>query len=76
MLYSVPYQHYTNSIEQWFSVLKSNLRKEKDIGLTKIKDNIYKIPKSVYKNIFKGSYNRKKIFIPKKSRLKKLKIYK
>tara|TARA_B110000858_G_C17523846_1_gene346039 strand:+ start:285 stop:500 length:216 start_codon:yes stop_codon:yes gene_type:complete len=29
LLYSVPYQHYTNAIEQYFSVFKSKLRKKK-----------------------------------------------
>ena len=27
LLYSVPYQHYTNAIENYFSVLKSKLKK-------------------------------------------------
>ena len=56
LLYSIPYQHFTNSIEQYFSILKSKLRKTHDIGLNKIKENVKKlikeIPKSTYKNIF------------------------
>ncbi len=28
ILYAVPYQHFTNSIENYFSVLKSRLQKE------------------------------------------------
>ena len=30
LIYSVPYQHYTNSIEMFFSLLKSKLHKNKD----------------------------------------------
>ena len=30
LIYSVPYQHYTNSIEMFFSLLKSKLQKNKD----------------------------------------------
>ena len=60
LLYSIPYQHYTNSIEQFFSVLKSKLRKTHDLGLIKLKLNVKKIikniPKSIFKNIMEGSY--------------------
>ena len=74
LLYSVPYQHFTNVIENFFSVLKSKLRKEKDVGLVKLKNNIRKIinsiPEETYKNLFKGSYNKSKKYIPKKSRKK------
>ena len=80
LLYSVPYQHFTNVIEGYFSVLKSKLRKQKDIGLDKLKQNIRKlikeIPKTTYKKLFQGSYNRSKKYTPKKSRAKTLKIYK
>ena len=30
LLYSVPYQHYTNAIEGYFNVLKSRLQKKRD----------------------------------------------
>ena len=80
LLYSVPYQHFTNVIENFFSVLKSKLRKEKDVGLVKLKNNIRKIinsiPEETYKNLFKGSYNKSEKYIPKKSRKKTLKNYK
>ena len=33
ILYSVPYQHFTNAIENWFSVLKSRLQKKRRINL-------------------------------------------
>lgn len=55
LLYAVPYQHFTNVIEGYFSVLKSKLRKQKYIGLEKLKGNIKKIisdiPKTTYKNL-------------------------
>ena len=44
ILYAVPYQHFTNSIENYFSMLKSRLYKESEEGegLThqKLKANI------------------------------------
>ena len=80
VLYSVPYQHFTNTIENWFSILKSKLRKQKDIGLEKLKRNIRKIIKDIltitYKKLFKGSYNRTKKYKSPKSRAKLLTIYK
>ena len=30
LLYTVPYQHYTNAIEWYFNVLKTRLQKKKD----------------------------------------------
>jgi hypothetical protein len=64
ILYSVPYQHYTNAIEQYFSILKNRLKKQKGIGLLMLKNNIKEITKTIqkniYKNIFKGSYEREK----------------
>jgi hypothetical protein len=60
--------------------LKSKLRKQNDIGLEKLKQNIRKlikeIPKTTYKKLFQGSYNRTKKYKPKKTRAKTLKIYK
>ena len=80
LLYSVPYQHFTNVIEGYFSVLKSKLRKQNDVGLEKLQQNIRKlikeIPETTYKKLFQGSYNRSKKYTPKKSRAKTLKIYK
>ena len=64
LLYSVPYQHFTNVIEGYFSVFKSKLRKQNDVGLEKLQQNIRKlikeIPKTIYKKLFQGSYNRTK----------------
>ena len=81
LLYSVPYQHYTNAIENFFSVLKSKLKKEHMKDYNDLKKHIKKvltiIPKSTYKNIFKGSYDRKGKYISKKkSRKRSLKNYK
>lgn len=38
LLYSIPYQHFTNSIENFFSMLKSRLQK-----LEGLKKNIMKV---------------------------------
>ena len=79
LLYSIPYQHFTNSIENWFSVLKSRLRKIHDIGLNNLKKNIKKliknIPKSTYKNILNGSYGKERKYKKGKTREKPLKNY-
>ncbi len=80
LLYSIPYQHFTNAIENYFSVLKSRLRKMEGLKYTEIKGNIVNaikdISKEIFENIFKGSYNRKEIFVKKpSSRKKKVKNY-
>jgi len=57
ILYAVPYQHFTNSIENYFSMLKSRLQKLDGLTHIKLKENITKviseIPTEKYKNIFK-----------------------
>ena len=66
LLYSVPYQHFTNSIENYFSMMKSRLYKLD--GLTH---------KELKENIIKGTYNRTEKYIKKPSnRRKTLKNYK
>ena len=65
LLYSVPYQHYTNAIENFFSVLKSYLKRREINNLTELLraiDSILKedIPTAHYRNIFRGAYRRKK----------------
>ena len=59
ILYAVLYQHFTNSIENYFSMLKSRLQKLDRLTHIKLKENITKviseIPKEKYKNIFKGA---------------------
>ena len=71
LLYSVVYQHFTNAIENFFSVLKSKLRKTKGIGyntlLLNVKECLNKIPEKTFTNLFNGSYNRKIKFTKKKS---------
>ena len=74
------YQHYTNCIENYFSILKNYLCKIKDIGYKKLNRNIEniikQIPLNIYENIFKGSYERNKKFKIKKHRRIKQKVYK
>lgn len=69
ILYSVPYQHFTNAIENWFSVLKSKLQKKEGLTYNHLQSNIEKvlldIPLITFKNIFKGVYER-----PEKYKLK------
>ena len=81
ILYAVPYQHFTNSIENYFSMLKSRLQKLDGLTHEKIKENIEnvisKIPKEKYINIFKGAYERPEKYVEKnKTRKHKLKNYK
>ena len=64
-------------------MLKSKLRKRKNIGLTNLKNNVKnildnEISEETYKSIINGSYNREKpLKIKEKSnRIKLLKIYK
>ena len=79
ILYAVPYQHFTNSIENYFSMLKSRLQKLDGLTHTKLKENIEnvisKIPKDKYKNIFKGAYERPEKYIPKNKTRKVKKDY-
>lgn len=82
LLYSVPYQHFTNAIENYFSLLKSKLRKQQtgfkysDL-INDINRAINEIPLETYKNILNGSYNRTTKYIKKQSnRIKQLKNYK
>ena len=80
LLYSVPYQHYTNSIENFFSMMKSRLYKLNGATYNELHDNIRKvldnIPKEKYQNIIKGNYDRTKKFVRKPSnRTRKQKAY-
>ena len=43
ILYSVPYQHFTNAIENWFSVLKSKLQKKEGLTYNYLQSNIEKL---------------------------------
>ena len=62
LLYAIPYQHFTNGIEQFFSVIKSKLKKEEIINFDDIKlklqNTINTMNKDTYKNIINGTYKR------------------
>ena len=79
ILYAVPYQHFTNSIENYFSMLKSRLQKLDGLTHTKLKENIEnvisKIPKEKYRNIFKGAYERPEKYVAKNKTRKVKKNY-
>jgi negative regulator of replication initiation len=80
LLYSVPYQHFTNSIENYFSMMKSILHKLNGLTYLELKENISKvikeIPKEKYENMIKGTYKKPDIYIKKISnRVKELKNY-
>ena len=66
ILYAVPYQHFTNSIENYFSMLKSRLQKLDELTHEKLKENIEK----VIKDIPKEKYVKKQ-----SNRTRKLKNY-
>jgi transposase len=81
LLYSVPYQHYTNAIENFFSVLKFHMQKEKPIGreaiIRAIDNALTKITPTKYRNFFKNAYERSKDYKRNKStRVRPLKNYK
>jgi len=69
LLYAVPYQHFTNSIENYFSMLKSRLQKLDGLTHVELKRNITKviqeIPKDKYRNIVKGAYERPEKYVSK-----------
>ena len=62
LLYSIPYQYFTNGIEQFFSVLKSKLKREEIADYydmkAKITTVINRLNLNIYKNIIKGTYKR------------------
>ncbi len=74
---SLPYQHYTNAIETWFSVMKSKLIKKDGIKLNEliinIGESIKEIEKEKYEKIIRGSYRREKEYKKSGSRKKELK---
>ena len=75
LLYAVPYQHYTNAIEGYFNVLKSQLQKKK--GLTydelvnNIKDVLDETPIHIYKNRIKVTYDRSEKYVKRPSTRKR-----
>ena len=81
VLFSVPYQHFTNAIENYFSMFKSRLSKLDGLTYNELKANINKvikdIPQEKFLNIFKGAYNRKEKYIKSSiTRKRKPKNYK
>lgn len=80
VLYSVPYQHFTNSIENFFSMLKSRLQKKNGLTYLNLKHNIgqviNEIPSEKYENIFKGAYERPEKYVEKNKTRKIRKLYK
>jgi hypothetical protein len=80
ILYAVPYQHFTNSIENYFSMLKSRLQKLDGLTYDELKKNIEKvlkeIPREKYENIFKGAYERPEKYLSKNKTRKNKKQYK
>ena len=77
LLYAVPYQHFTNSIENYFIMLKSRLQKLDGLTHAELKQNITKIirniPKDKYRNIIKGAYERPEKYISNKNKTRKIK---
>jgi hypothetical protein len=77
LLYAVPYQHFTNSIENYFSMLKSRLQKLDGLTHGELKENItntiINIPKEKYRNIIKGAYERPEKYVSKKNNTRKIK---
>jgi transposase len=80
ILYAVPYQHFTNSIENYFSMLKSRLQKLDGLTYDELNKNIEKvlkeIPREKYENIFKGAYERPEKYVSKNKTRKNKKQYK
>lgn len=70
LLYSVPYQHFTNPIENFFSVLKSHIQKERPIGrdaiIETVRTSLKRIPKAQYRNFFKNAFERNNRVMEKK----------
>jgi hypothetical protein len=79
LLYSVPYQHFSNAIENYFSMFKSRLQKHNGLKYDKLKENIVKVVKDIpieyYKNIIDGAYNRKEKYVAKNKTRKNKKVY-
>jgi hypothetical protein len=79
ILYSVPYQHFTNAIENWFRVLKSKLQKKEGLTYNQLQTNIGNvlrdIPLITFQNIFKGVYERPEKYNPKNKTRKIKKNY-
>ena len=79
MLFLRPYQHFTNSIENYFSMLKSKLQKLDGLTYNELKHNISKVLEKIlkekYRNIFKGAYKRPGKYVSNKKTRKIKKNY-
>lgn len=53
LLYSIPYQHFTNAIERYFRILKYKLQKLEGLTYNELKLNIKKVIKEILKEILK-----------------------
>ena len=66
-----------NSIENYFSMLKSRLQKLDGLTHSALKENITKvireIPKEKYRNIIKGTYERPEKYVSNKNKTRKIK---
>lgn len=65
-----------NTIEMFFSILKSRLQKIDGLTYDAIKSNIKQIIKQIPENIFNGSYKRDNIYVNQKKIISKYKKYK
>jgi hypothetical protein len=52
LLYSIAYQHFTNCIENYFSILKSKLQKLEGLTYNEIKLNITKAINEIFNFYF------------------------
>lgn len=55
LLYSVPYQHYTNAIENYFSVLKSKIRNSNLLGYRQLKNGLNGIINQITSETYRKS---------------------
>ena len=74
LLYTVPYQHYTNAIEGYFNVLKSRKKKKKGLTYNELVNNVKgvlnEISTHIYKNLIKGAYDRNEKYVKLPSTIK------
>lgn len=73
LLHTISHQHFTNSVENWFSMIKVRLRNMKNPR--NIRKLLRSIPKEHYGNIIKGAYEREVKPPEKESKAKPLKNY-
>lgn len=80
LVYTVPYQHFTNAIEGYFNILKTRLQKMNGLKYEDLRNNIENaiqtIPLQSYENLLRGAYNRKPFERVPKTRKVVRKVYK